>query len=82
MCMACGSRCDYNEAVTEVRTETMASRRARFEKLAMPVVDALYRQAMKLTNDPDDAQDLVQDTFERGSRRSTPFRRERISPHG
>ena len=44
----------------------MASKRTRFEKLAMPVVDALYRQAMKLTNNPDDAQDLVQDTFERG----------------
>ena len=44
----------------------MAGRRARFEKLAMPVVDSLYRQAMKLTNNPDDAQDLVQDTFERG----------------
>ena len=43
----------------------MASKRTRFEKLAMPVVDALYRQAMKLTNNPDDAQDLVQDTFER-----------------
>ncbi len=32
----------------------------------MPAVNALYRQAMKLTNNPDDAQDLVQDTFERG----------------
>ncbi|NEG54417.1 sigma-70 family RNA polymerase sigma factor [Bifidobacterium platyrrhinorum] len=44
----------------------MAGRRARFEKLAMPALDALYRQAMRLTNDPDDAQDLVQDTFEKG----------------
>ncbi|KFI49346.1 sigma-70 family RNA polymerase sigma factor [Bifidobacterium biavatii] len=44
----------------------MAERRARFERLAMPAVDALYRQAMKLTNNTDDAQDLVQDTFERG----------------
>ncbi|PWG62270.1 RNA polymerase subunit sigma [Bifidobacterium callitrichidarum] len=44
----------------------MAAKRARFERLAMPAVNALYRQAMKLTNNPDDAQDLVQDTFERG----------------
>ncbi len=41
-------------------------RRARFEELAMPVVDTLYRQAMRLTNNSDDAQDLVQDAFERG----------------
>ena len=52
--------------VTNNDGETMVQRRARFEGLAMPVVDALYRQAMKLTNNPDDAQDLVQDTFERG----------------
>ncbi|PJM79644.1 sigma-70 family RNA polymerase sigma factor [Bifidobacterium scaligerum] len=44
----------------------MAAKRARFERLAMPAVNALYRQAMRLTNNPDDAQDLVQDTFERG----------------
>ena len=42
----------------------MAAKRARFEQLAMPAVNALYRQAMRLTNDPDDAQDLVQDTFD------------------
>lgn len=47
-------------------TETIAERRERFERLAMPAVNALYRQAMKLTNNPEDAQDLVQDTFERG----------------
>ena len=52
--------------VTNSDGETTAQRRARFEKLAMPTVDTLYRQAMKLTNNPDDAQDLVQDTFERG----------------
>ena len=46
--------------------ETVAEKRARFERLAMPAVNALYRQAMKLTNNTEDAQDLVQDTFERG----------------
>ena len=34
-------------------TETMAQRRERFERLAMPAVNALYRQAMKLTNNPE-----------------------------
>ena len=46
--------------------ESMAAKRARFEQLAMPAVNTLYRQAMRLTNNPDDAQDRVQDTFERG----------------
>ena len=35
----------------------MAAKRARFEQLAMPAVNALYRQAMRLTDDRDDAQD-------------------------
>lgn len=56
----------YNRAVSNEQTETIAHKRARFEKLAMPAVDVLYRQAMKLTNNPEDAQDLVQDTYERG----------------
>ena len=52
----------------------MTDRRARFERLAMPIVDVLYRQAMKLTNNPDDAQDLVQDTFERGFKAFDSFK--------
>ncbi len=50
----------------EESKERLQEKRRRFEELAMPAVNALYRQAMKLTNNPDDAQDLVQDTFERG----------------
>ena len=52
----------------------MEEKRARFEKLAMPVVNALYRQAMKFTNNPEDAQDLVQDTFERGFKAFDTFK--------
>ena len=51
---------------TEPEQETVAQKRQRFERLAMPAVNTLYRQAMRLTNNPEDAQDLVQDTFERG----------------
>lgn len=53
-------------AVADERTETIEEKRKRFEQLAMPAVNVLYRQAMKLTNSQEDAQDLVQDTFERG----------------
>ncbi|WP_308201376.1 sigma-70 family RNA polymerase sigma factor [Bifidobacterium sp. ESL0763] len=52
----------------------MADRRRRFEKLAMPAVDVLYRQAMKLTNNPEDAQDLVQDAYERAFKAFDSFR--------
>ncbi|RSX55716.1 RNA polymerase sigma factor RpoE [Bifidobacterium dolichotidis] len=54
--------------------ESEAQRRARFEALALPAVDALYRQAMKFTNNAEDAQDLVQDTFERGFKAFDSFR--------
>lgn len=54
--------------------ETMDEKRARFERLALPAVDALYRQAMKFTNNPEDAQDLVQETFERGFKSFDSFR--------
>ncbi|WP_348519376.1 sigma-70 family RNA polymerase sigma factor [Bifidobacterium sp. ESL0784] len=40
----------------------------------MPAVDALYRQAMKLTNNTEDAQDLVQDAYERAFKAFDSFR--------
>ena len=54
----------HNRSVAD--TSELESRKRQFEALAMPAVDVLYRQAMRLTNNPEDAQDLVQDTFERG----------------
>lgn len=52
---------------------TTHEKRAQFEAQAMPIVDQLYRFAMKLTNNPEDAQDLVQDTFERGFKNYDSF---------
>lgn len=43
--------------------ETQARRMARFERAVLPYVDHIYSAALLMTNDPDDADDLVQDTF-------------------
>lgn len=53
----------------------LGGKRAEFERLAVPTLDMLYRQAMKYTNNPDSAQDLVQDTFERGFKAFDSFQR-------
>ncbi|MBQ1301202.1 MAG: sigma-70 family RNA polymerase sigma factor [Aeriscardovia sp.] len=45
-----------------------------FEQQAWPAVDMLYRQAMKYTNNPFDAEDLVQDTFEKGFKAFSSFK--------
>jgi RNA polymerase sigma-70 factor (ECF subfamily) len=42
------------------------TRRRRFEREAMVHADALYGTAMRLTRDPDQAQDLVQETLLKG----------------
>jgi RNA polymerase sigma-70 factor, ECF subfamily len=55
-------------------SETTAQKRARFESLAMPALDVLYRQAIKLTNNAEDAQDLVQDAYERAFKAFDSFR--------
>jgi RNA polymerase sigma-70 factor (ECF subfamily) len=43
--------------------ETPAQRRARFERDALPYLDQLYAAAMRMTRNPADAEDLVQETF-------------------
>lgn len=45
-----------------------------FEQQALPAIDMLYRQAMKYTNNPLDAEDLVQDTFEKGFKAFNSFK--------
>ncbi len=44
-------------------SETDAERTLRFETDAMPFLDQLYSAAMRMTRNPSDAEDLVQETF-------------------
>jgi RNA polymerase sigma-70 factor (ECF subfamily) len=45
------------------REESVEDRRARFERDALPFLDQLYAAAMRMTRNPSDAEDLVQETF-------------------
>ena len=46
-----------------VQTERTEERRARFERDALPFVDQLYAAGLRMTRNPADAEDLVQETF-------------------
>ena len=46
-----------------VKEESVEARRARFERDALPFLDQLYAAAMRMTRNPADAEDLVQETF-------------------
>ncbi len=51
------------EEPVDLATETPAERSARFERDALPFLDQLYSAAMRMTRNPADAEDLVQETF-------------------
>jgi RNA polymerase sigma-70 factor (ECF subfamily) len=48
---------------TPASTETVEERTARFERDAMQYIDQLYSAAMRMTRNPQDAEDLVQETY-------------------
>ena len=52
-----------DEPTVDVGAETPAERAARFEAVAMPFLDQLYSAALRMTRNPADAEDLVQETF-------------------
>jgi RNA polymerase sigma-70 factor, ECF subfamily len=49
-------------------TQEAAATRARFEEEALKHLDALYRTALRMTRNPSDAEDLVQDALVRAFR--------------
>jgi RNA polymerase sigma-70 factor (ECF subfamily) len=46
-----------------VSTENEQQRQARFERDALPFLDQLYAAGLRMTRNPADAEDLVQETF-------------------
>ncbi len=51
------------EETTQQPAETAEERGARFERDALPFLDQLYAAALRMTRNPADAEDLVQETF-------------------
>ncbi len=56
-----------NEPLTN-KTEEGHRAEDAFEREALSYLDALYRTALRMTKDPDDAEDLVQETYIRALR--------------
>jgi RNA polymerase sigma-70 factor, ECF subfamily len=56
---------DEGEAIEETidAADVPEDRRTLFQRQAMPFVDQLYAAALRMTRNPADAQDLVQETF-------------------
>jgi len=51
------------ELSAHIENETEEERTERFERDALPFLDQLYSAAMRMTRNPQDAEDLVQETY-------------------
>ncbi|MET1132694.1 MAG: sigma-70 family RNA polymerase sigma factor [Aeromicrobium sp.] len=52
-----------DDTLVDPSTETTEERQARFEADALPFLDQLYSAALRMTRNPQDAEDLVQETY-------------------
>jgi len=59
--------------IPPLRSEVMADQE-RFAELAMPYMSSLYSAALRMTRNPSDAEDLVQETYLRAYRAFETFR--------
>lgn len=50
-------------ASKDPKSAALQTRHEEFEREALPHIDALYNFALRMTGDPDDADDLLQDTY-------------------
>ncbi|MFC4853553.1 sigma-70 family RNA polymerase sigma factor [Actinophytocola glycyrrhizae] len=58
-----GSTVPSTETQPTPQAETEQERAERFERDAMPLLDQLYSAALRMTRNPADAEDLVQETY-------------------
>jgi RNA polymerase sigma-70 factor (ECF subfamily) len=54
---------EADDLAVDLETETPAERQARFEREALPFLDQLYSAGLRMTRSPQDAEDLVQETY-------------------
>ncbi len=62
------------DTAPEAAPETAAERALRFERDAIPFLDQLYGAAMRMTRNPADAEDLVQETYAKAYDKFHQFR--------
>ena len=61
--VGCGEELDVARKSNDGKAETLEERQARFELEALPYLDGMFGAAMRLTRNPSDAEDLLQETF-------------------